>query len=72
MHHGLLGAAMIALLRAVAALVAGAPELIPLLRTLIDVIRSGATKDEKISRVRRATIAAGMRTAFDKALPGDD
>jgi hypothetical protein len=61
---------MLALLKEVASLVAKFPELIPLLRTLVQTIAGPGSKDEKLNRVRRATIAAGMRTAFDEALRG--
>jgi hypothetical protein len=63
---------MIGLLKDVAALAASVPEIVPLLRNLITIIRSAGTKEEKLSKARRATVAAGMRTAFDKALPGSD
>lgn len=63
---------MISLLKDLAALVVKFPELLPLMRTLVDAIRGAGTREEKLDRMRRATLAAGMRTAFDKALPGSD
>ncbi len=62
---------MIALLKDVATAVAKLPELVPLLRTLIKTIAGSGTKDEKLTRARRAVIAAGGRQALYEALPGD-
>ncbi len=61
---------MIALLAAVATLVREVPELIPLLRTLVDTLRGAGTKEEKLTKARRALFAAGARTALLEALPG--
>jgi hypothetical protein len=61
---------VIGLLRTVAALVRKFPELLPLMRALVDAVAGSSSKAEALDKMRRAAIAAGMRTAFDRALPG--
>jgi hypothetical protein len=61
---------MLALLKDVAALVSAVPELVPLLRDLVDAIRRGTTKEEKLTLAKRAALAAGAREALFEALPG--
>ena len=61
---------MIGLLKDIAALVVAVPELVPLLRSLVQTITSGGTKAEKLSRARRALLAAAGREALFEALPG--
>lgn len=61
---------MIGLLKDVAALVAAVPELVPLLRALIKAIAAPGTKEEKLTRAKRAAFASGAREALFEALPG--
>jgi hypothetical protein len=56
--------------RVVRILVHEVPELLPLLGTFFNTLRGADTKEEKISRMKRATIAAGGRIALVTALPG--
>lgn len=62
---------MLGLLKDVAALVAAVPELVPFLRDLVDAIRRGGTKEEKLTRAKRAALAAGAREALFEALLGN-
>lgn len=61
---------MIGLLKDIAALAVAVPELVPLLRSLVDAIKGGGTKEVKLTRARRAVVAAGGREALFEALPG--
>jgi hypothetical protein len=61
---------MIGLLKDLAALAMAVPELVPLFRTLVKLIGGAGTKEEKLTRARRAVIAASGRQALFEALPG--
>ena len=61
---------MIGLLKDLAALAVAVPELVPLFKELFKAIASAGTKEEKLTRAKRAAFAAGARQTLFEALPG--